>query len=105
MILCNNYLLNRLLSKKFSEHLLDYAELGDALSIETLLIPTIEYYLDIDTKYYQYIYYFRGLDDWTALHFASNEGNFNIINILLKHGATVDALTKFQRTPFFLTVM
>lgn len=79
-----------------NEHLLDYAELGDAQSIETLLIPTIEYYLDVDTK---------GLDDWTALHFASNEGNLNIVDILIKHGATVDALTKFSRTPFFLTVM
>ncbi|CAD8196387.1 unnamed protein product [Paramecium octaurelia] len=85
-----------LLTKKMNEHLLDYAELGDAQSIETLLIPTIEYYLDVDTK---------GLDDWTALHFASNEGNLDIVNILLKHGATVDALTKFSRTPFFLTVM
>ncbi|CAK61788.1 unnamed protein product (macronuclear) [Paramecium tetraurelia] len=85
-----------LLTKKMNEHLLDYAELGDAQSIETLLIPTIEYYLDVDTK---------GLDDWTALHFASNEGNLNIVDILIKHGATVDALTKFSRTPFFLTVM
>lgn len=47
----------------------------------------------------------RGLDDWTALHFASNEGNLDIVNILIKHGAKIDALTKFQRTPFFLTVM
>ena len=41
------------------------------------------------------IYMNRGLDDWTALHFASNEGNLEIVNILLKHGATVDSLTKF----------
>ncbi|CAD8123426.1 unnamed protein product [Paramecium sonneborni] len=85
-----------LLTKKMNEHLLDYAELGDEESINTLLIPTNEYYINIDTK---------GLDDWTALHFASNEGNLEIINILLKNGATVDSLTKFQRTPFFLTVI
>lgn len=41
-----------LLTKKMNEHLLDYAEIGDSDSIATLLIPTMEYYLNIDTKYY-----------------------------------------------------
>lgn len=34
-----------------NEHLLDYAELGDADSIRTLLIPTKEYYLNVDSRY------------------------------------------------------
>lgn len=34
-----------------NEHLLDYAELGDVDSIKLLLIPTKEYYLNVDTKY------------------------------------------------------
>lgn len=37
----------------------------------------------------------RGLDDWTALHFASNEGNVEIVTLLLQHGASVDVITKF----------
>lgn len=36
-------------------HLIDYAELGDVESIKTLLIPTMEYYLNIDTKYNNYL--------------------------------------------------
>lgn len=47
----------------------------------------------------------RGLDDFTALHIASNEGDIKMINLLLKNGANIECLTKFNRTPLFLAVM
>jgi ankyrin repeat protein len=87
-----------------NEYLLDYAEIGDSDSIATLLIPTMEYYLNIDTKYY-ILYELRGLDDFTALHIASNEGDIKMIDLLLKHAANIECLTKFNRTPLFLAVM
>lgn len=37
----------------------------------------------------------RGLDNWTALHFASNEGYTEVVKLLLENGASVDVLTKF----------
>lgn len=47
----------------------------------------------------------RGLDDWTPLHFAANEGYPNLINILLNNEANIEAITKFQRTPLIVAVL
>lgn len=78
-----------------NEHLLDYAELGDIDSIKNLLESRTEFYLDIDTK---------GLDDWTPLHMAANEGYVDIIHLLLDHAANIEASTKLGRTPLMIAV-
>lgn len=44
-------------------------------------------------------------DDWTGLHVAVNEGNVDIVGILLKYKANIDAKTKMGRTPLHITVL
>ena len=36
----------------------------------------------------------KGIDDWTALHFACYNGNVKLVNFLLYHEATIDSLNK-----------
>lgn len=79
-----------------NEHLIDFTEMGDEQAVSNLLESKSEFYLDIDT---------RGLDNWTPLHIAANEGYNDIIILLLKEGANIEALTKFNRTPLLLAVL
>ena len=59
------------------EKLFDAAELGSYNDLKDLLDKTKNPYpLDLNS---------RGLDGWTALHFASNEGHLKIVNLLLKN--------------------
>lgn len=37
------------------------------------------------------------LDDWTALHLAANEGYAEVVQILIKHGANIEAETRMNR--------
>ena len=39
----------------------------------------------------------KGLDDWRPLHFCSYEGYDDIAELLIKHGADVNAYTRFNR--------
>jgi ankyrin repeat protein len=50
-------------------------------------------YIDINAK---------GLDDWTALHFASNEANIAVVKILCARGANIEAITRNKRTALHL---
>ena len=76
---------------------MDAAELGDEKKIRDLLVFSKNiYYIDMDIK---------GLDDWTALHFACNENNIMIVTVLLEHKAKVNARTNFMRTPLHFAVM
>ena len=59
-------------------------ELSDMLNQDKSNFP-----LDINSK---------SLDDWTALHLASNENNYQIIDILLNNGGNVEAQTTIKRT-------
>lgn len=59
-------------------------ELSEILSRDRSQFP-----LDINSKL---------LDDWTALHLASNENHFQIIDILLNNGGNVEAQTTIKRT-------
>jgi protein-serine/threonine kinase len=47
----------------------------------------------------------RSLDDWTALHWASNNGHFDAVKILIENGANLEAKTTFGRTPLHLCSM
>ena len=43
---------------------------------------------------------FRGLDQWSALHFASNNGHLEIIKEIVKdQSVEIDALSQIMRTP------
>ena len=39
----------------------------------------------------------KGLDDWRPLHFCSYEGYDDVAELLIKHGADVNAYTRFNR--------
>ena len=39
----------------------------------------------------------KGLDGWTALHFASNEGNHEVVSTLLRHKVNLEAITNMGR--------
>lgn len=42
----------------------------------------------------------RGLDNWTALHFAANNGHSNVVEELLKiPGMDIEPISKSKRTP------
>ena len=45
----------------------------------------------------------KGLDSWTALHFAANEGRLEVVKELLKAGEIeIDAMSSILRTPLHL---
>ena len=68
-------------------------EYGDPATLHKLLqIPD----LDINTT---------GLDRFTALHFAVDEGHMEIVNELLKAGADVECRSSFERTPLHLAAI
>jgi len=71
--------------------------MGDEKTIVQLLEERKKtYYINVNAL---------GLDDWTALHFACDEGNLNIVSILLIHKANVNLKTTFHRTPLHMAVM
>lgn len=75
------------------------AENGDLALIRRLLDPTVYQDLtaDVNTK---------GLDQWTALHFAANEGRVEIVRALLQLPEVVlDARSSIQRTALHLACM
>ena len=47
----------------------------------------------------------RSLDDWTALHWAANNGHFEAVNTLIDNGCNLEAKTTFGRTPLHLGAM
>ena len=49
---------------------------------------------------------YKGLDNWTALHFAANEGKLEIVKELLrKQNIDKDAKSTIDRTPLHLAVI
>jgi ankyrin repeat protein len=45
----------------------------------------------------------KGLDQWTALHFAANEGRLEIVKELVKHpDVELDTSSSILRTPLHL---
>ncbi len=71
----------------------DLKELSDLLSEE----KHGDLAADINTK---------GLDQWTALHFAANEGKIDVVKELLsRKGIKKDAVSSYYRTPLHLAVI
>ena len=44
----------------------------------------------------------KGSDQWTALHYAANEGHGDILEALIEKNIDIQALTKQQRTVLHL---
>lgn len=47
----------------------------------------------------------RGLDNFTPLHFASCSGNLIIMQLLIRNGAHIDALSSYNRTPLHVACL
>lgn len=79
---------------KFQQNkkLLLAAENGDAKTVASLLDQKGSKGSDADVNA-------RGLEDYTPLHFAASEGHYEVVEVLLKRGANVDAVSNFLRTP------
>ena len=76
---------------------MDYAELGDERKVKEILEELKKnFYVDVNA---------RGLDDWTALHFAANENNITIVKLLVENGANPNAKTTYWRTPLHMACM
>lgn len=78
-----------------NEFLVTAAETGNTSSVQEALNKSKygEYTADIN---------YHNKEDWTPLHFAVSEGNFNIAEMLLKADADVNALTTSKRTPLHI---
>jgi hypothetical protein len=75
--------------------LLAAAERGDITTIRDSLDPTKykDLVADINAK---------GLDEFTPLHFAANEGQLEAVKVLLENGAKVDSTSSSGRTPLHI---
>ena len=47
----------------------------------------------------------RGQDQWTLLHIAANEGNCDVVKVLLEYEANPNSVSANQRTPLHLACM
>lgn len=78
--------------KANNNRLWDWTESGKMKEVEALLSNPDEP-VEINAK---------TLDDYTALHFAANEGFDQLCQLLINKGSEVDAKTKMKRTPMHL---
>jgi len=82
--------------KKNNDEFLFAAERGDLEKLKKYLSPEKMMGMVADVAA-------KGLDNWTALHFAANGGHYHIIEELLKKSETdVNAESKIQRTPLHI---
>ena len=79
--------------KKINQKLLNAAEVGDINEIRNLLSLPSESRPDIDA---------HNFDQWTSLHYATSEGHFDIIKILLSYKCDVNCTTSSKRTPLHI---
>lgn len=55
-----------------------------------------DYPIDINSK---------GLDNWTALHFAAYDDNNVIVEYLIENGANINASARFGKTALHITAL
>jgi len=83
--------------RKSNEKLWDAAESGEEGKVLEILDSKIQTYpAEIDS---------RALDNWTALHMAVNYGHIDVVKVLLRKNANVDAETSMMRTPLHLSCL
>jgi ankyrin repeat protein len=79
-----------------NQNLITAAELGELQNVQSLLVEGQAKGLAAEVNC-------TGLDQWTPLHFAANEGHLEIVDLLLaQKDITVDPVSKLRRTPFHL---
>ena len=85
--------------KKSQQEFLWAAESGDLPKLKKYLDKSIMQGMVADVNG-------KGLDQWTALHFASNEGHTIIIKELLKQpGIDLESMSTIQRTPLHIAAL
>lgn len=85
--------------KRNNQDLLLSAEVGNVEDVVRLLDKTQLQDLIADLNH-------RGLDQWTALHFAANEGHVTVIAELLKHpDLEREPMSSINRTPLHLAAI
>lgn len=82
--------------RKHNYELFTAAEKGDKNSVLDLIDQSKhgDLVADINAK---------GLDDFTSLHFAANEGKYEIVELLIRNGANIDAQSSSLRTPLHVS--
>ena len=48
---------------------------------------------------------YKGLDDWSPLHFACYEGHDDIVDLLCKNNANINAKTKYNRNGLHIATL
>lgn len=83
--------------RKSNEALWDASEDGNWEKAKNLLDKVKQAYpAEINSK---------ALDDWTALHMASNNGHYKVVEVLISNDANIEAKTSMARTPLHLSCM
>jgi protein-serine/threonine kinase len=81
--------------RNVSEDLLMAAEMGDLQKVCSLIDKEQQGEFVANIR-------FQGLDDFTALHFAAQEGRRDVCNVLIENGANLEARSSIGRTPLHL---
>ena len=85
--------------KRNNQDLLWAAENGNLEEVRKLLDPNQLQDLIADLNH-------RGLDNWTALHFAANEGHFDVVRELLKYpDIEKEPMSSINRAPTHLAAI
>jgi hypothetical protein len=85
--------------KRNNQDLLWASENGNLEEVKKLMDPNQLQDLIADVNH-------RGLDNWTALHFAANEGHFEVVKELLTHtDLEKEPLSSINRTPTHLAAI
>lgn len=85
--------------KRNNQDLLWASENGNLEEVKKLMDPNQLQDLIADVNH-------RGLDNWTALHFAANEGHFEVVKELLTHtDLEKEPISSINRTPLHLAAI
>lgn len=86
------------------DHPATKVDVRNVVNESPLMLAALRGYLDLCVKLVA-----RGAEinksGWTPLHYAATGGNSEIVALLLKHGATVDAIAPNGSTPLMMAAM